>query len=117
MPESGSVRTGKHANPPVPSKSQPTPSRKLQARQKRLLTIAASVVVLIGVGFAIYSYISGAPQRAEDQFNDGMKFMQPGLYQKSIPLFTRSIEIHETARACLERGNAHRFLGEIDPAI
>jgi tetratricopeptide (TPR) repeat protein len=117
MPESELPRLRKLNSPPPAAKSTAAPDRKLKARRKRLLTITASVILLGGLGWAVYSYITGAPQRAEDQFQAGMKSMQPGQYQNSIPVFTRSIQVHETAHAYLERGNAHRFLGETDLAI
>ncbi len=91
--------------------------RKLQPRQKRLIIAAASVIVLIAIAWTTYSYIAGAGQRAEDEFQAGMKLMQPGQYQNAVPRFTRSIEIRETGKAYLERGNAHRFLGQADLAI
>jgi tetratricopeptide (TPR) repeat protein len=103
---------------PPPEPKDPTAQRRrIKARRKRLVTIAASVVVLAGVGWAIGSYINGAGERAEDEFQAGMKFMQPGQYQNAIPRFTRAIQIHELAKAYLERGDAHRFLGETDLAI
>jgi tetratricopeptide (TPR) repeat protein len=78
---------------------------------------AVTFIALIGVGLGIYFYISGAPDRAEAAYQAGMKYMEPGQFQNAIPQFTRAIQIHELAKAYLERGNAHRFLGEIDQAM
>lgn len=117
MPESGFARLWQLIAPPPADRGSVTQRPKLQARQKRLLTIAASVVVLAGGGWATYSYISGAQQRAEDEFQAGMKSMHPGQYQNAVGRFTHAIQIHELAKAYLERGNAHRFLGEDDQAM
>lgn len=102
---------------PPPAVKGGTQRRKLQPRQKRLLIVAAAVVVIGGGSWAVYSYIAGAPQRAEAEFQAGMKFMQPGQYQNAIPRFTRAIQIHELANAYLERGTAYRYMGQIDLAI
>jgi tetratricopeptide (TPR) repeat protein len=99
------------------SKSAPkSAQKKLNPRQRRLLTIAATAVLVIVAGIAAYIYISGAPQRAEDQYQAAMKHMQPGQYQQAVAELTRSIQTHELARAYLERGVAHHFLGENDQA-
>jgi tetratricopeptide (TPR) repeat protein len=116
MPESGFARLWQLIAPPA-TKSPVTQRKKLQAKQKRLLTVAASVVILAGAGWAAYSYVTGAQQRAEDEFQAGMKFMHPGQYQNAVARFTHAIQIHQPAKAYLERGNAHRFLGENDQAM
>jgi tetratricopeptide (TPR) repeat protein len=117
MPESGFARLWQLIAPPPASKGSAEQRPKLHARQKRLLTIAATVAIVAGAGWATYSYITGAQQRAEDEFQAGMKFMRPGQYQDAVAHFTHAIQIHELANAYLERGNARRFLGETDQAI
>jgi tetratricopeptide (TPR) repeat protein len=117
MPESGFARLWQLIAPPPAVKGSVTQRPKLQVRQKRLLTMAAGVVILGGAGWATYSYTTGAQQRAEDEFQAGMKFMRPGEYQDAVARFTHAIQIHQLPNAYLERGNAHRFLGQDDQAM
>ncbi len=118
MAESGPKRVSDRIMPPLaPGRSQVAPRRKLQPRQKRLIYAAASFVVLAGASLAAYSYLSGAPDRAEAAYRNGMQSMQPGKYPAAVADLTKSIQIHPLPKAYMERGNAHRFLGEIDLAI
>jgi len=118
MPESGPNRLWDRIVPPLPpGHPQAAPRRKLQPRQKRLIYAAAAFVVLVGCGLAGYLYVSGAPARAEAAYTNGMRSMQPGSYPAAITEFSRSIQIYPLPKAFLERGNAHRFMSENDPAI
>lgn len=116
MPESGLARLWNSIKPPSPVLAPGEARRKLNPKQKRLIFSAASFFFLAGVGSAAYVYISGAPQRAEAEYQAGMKWMRPGHYQEAVAQFTRSIQIHELAAAYLERGFANRFLGHADQA-
>lgn len=109
MPESGFARFWNIIKPPSTAK-------KLNAKQKRLLTAAAVVILLAGGGTFAYFYIVGAPQRAEAQYEAGMKLMRPGHYQEAIARLTRAVQIRESAPAYTERGFARRFLGQDDAA-
>jgi tetratricopeptide (TPR) repeat protein len=118
MPESGPTRLwDRIMPPPPPGHPQAVPRRKLQPKQKRLIYAATAFIVLAGASLAAYSYVSGAPDRAETAYKDGMRSMQPGKYPAAITELTRSIQIYPLPKAYMERGNAHRFLGEMDPAI
>jgi tetratricopeptide (TPR) repeat protein len=117
MRESLFARLWNLVKPPPAVRDPGAPQRKLQPRQKQLLIGAASFLILTGAAWGAYSFVAGAPQRAEVEFQAAMKFMQPGQYQNAIPRFTRAIQIHEMASAYLERGVAHRYLGHADQAI
>jgi tetratricopeptide (TPR) repeat protein len=87
-------------------------------RQRRLIWITASFIVLIAVGVGVFDYIDSAPQRADAQFQQGMQLMHPGTYQDAVIHFTRALSISgQLPDAFMERGNAHRFLNEPDAAL
>jgi tetratricopeptide (TPR) repeat protein len=66
----------------------------------------------------VYNYISSAPQRADVVFQAGMKLMSPKSYPDAIAQFTKAIEIYpQLGEAYLERGVAHRYLGETELAF
>ena len=80
--------------------------------------ITLSVVLIGAVGVWAYLYISNAPQRADKEFQEGMKLMSPGRYPDAVVHFTRALSIYgQLPDAYLERGNAHRILGEPDEAL
>lgn len=112
MPETGLAGAGG----PVRVPARPTKSR-LNSKQRLLLIVAASVIVLIGVGVGIYFYISGAPQRAQAQYDAAMKLMEPGHYQEAVAGFSKAIGTYEIAPAYLQRGVAYHFLDKNDQAI
>jgi tetratricopeptide (TPR) repeat protein len=103
--------------PPAVETPGAGPRQKLQPKQKRLLAIACTVVVLAGGGWAVYSYIGSAPDRAEAEYQAGLALMQPGKYQLAMARFTHAIDIHAVAKYYLERGVAHRLLNQPDLAI
>jgi tetratricopeptide (TPR) repeat protein len=90
----------------------------LRRRQRRLILMSAGVLLLIGAGVAIYMYIANAPQRAEQEFQAGMKAMGPGKYPDAIAHFTKALSISgQLPNAYLQRGNAYRTLGDMDAAL
>jgi tetratricopeptide (TPR) repeat protein len=90
----------------------------LRRRQRSLLVITGVVVVLAGAGIWAYVYASNAPQRAEKEFQAGMNLMTPGRYSDAISHFTKALAMNgQLPNAYLERGNAHRFMGEQDEAL
>ncbi|MGH9559188.1 MAG: tetratricopeptide repeat protein [Bryobacteraceae bacterium] len=107
------------ATKPPPAVNAPSkPRRRLNPKQKRLFAIAASVLILAGGSWSVYAYIAAAPERAQTEFDAGMKLMTPGTYPKAVARFTRAIEIWPTlAKAYLERGIAHKALNETDLAL
>ena len=119
MPESPLSRIWNFIKPP-PS-TRPAPSMQvlaLRRRQRKLVMITLGVVALIGAGIGVVSYIESAPQRAEKEFQDGMKLMRPGKYPDAVVHLTRALDISsQRADIYLERGNAHRALGEADAAL
>lgn len=91
---------------------------EMRRRQRRLVAITLIVLALIGTGAGVYFYISNAPERADKDFQEGMKMMQPGKYGDAVVLFTRALT-NSTPRAevYLERGNAYQAQGDTDLAL
>jgi tetratricopeptide (TPR) repeat protein len=91
---------------------------ELRRRQRRLVMIAAGMIVVLAAGAGVFSYIEDAPQRADREFQEGMKMMRPGKYADAIVHFTRVLDIAgPRPEAYLERAHAHMSLNEPDPAL
>ena len=73
---------------------------------------------MMAAGYGVFEYIDSAPQRADKEFDEGMKLMRPGKYPDAVLRFNRVLNIsNQRSDAYLERGNAHRSLGESDAAL
>jgi tetratricopeptide (TPR) repeat protein len=104
--------------PPVDNRPGSPKVTALKQRQRRLVMTTLAAIVVLAAGGGVFYYISDAPQRADKEFQEGMKFMSPGKYPDAIVHFTRALEIYsQLPDAYLERGNAHRTLGETDAAL
>jgi tetratricopeptide (TPR) repeat protein len=106
--------------PPVDPYGAPDPPEKiaLRRRQRTLILSTLAAVAVLGAGAYLWSYIASAPQRAEAEFKEGMKLMSPTRYPGAIQHFNRALEIKpQYPEVYLERGNAHRMLGETDAAL
>ena len=91
---------------------------EMKRRQRRLIATAIAVVVGIGASIWTYNFITSAPDRADQEFQAGMKSMSPGKYPDAVTHFTRALSIYnQLPNAYLERGNANRILGDADAAI
>ena len=87
-------------------------------KQKRLLWYTFGSFALAGAGIGIYLYIAGAPQRAQQQFEEAMRLMKPGNYALAIQGFDRALQTWPgLAEGYLERGNAKHVLGRDDDAL
>jgi tetratricopeptide (TPR) repeat protein len=90
----------------------------LRRRQRRLVMITLGALAMVAAGYGVFEYIDSAPQRADKEFDEGMKLMHPGKYPDAVLRFTRVLNIsNQRSDAYLERGNAHRSLGESDAAL
>ncbi len=111
-------RVWKAIKPPPAVYAGGAARKKLSRKQKRLLTITASVVGLAGAGWSAYAYMADAQRRADLQYQSAMKLMGPGKYQEAIVHFTRALEISPNlANAYLERGVSYAYLNESDQAL
>lgn len=123
MPQSAFTRFWNTVNPPQKSSraAPPKPSPKvleMRRRQRRLITITLAGLAALGAGAWTYNYVASAPERADQEFQEGMKMMSPGQYPDAVVHFTRAISIYnQLPNAYLERGNANRVLGEMDAAL
>jgi tetratricopeptide (TPR) repeat protein len=120
MPESAFSRFWNTLKPPPAGNRPPESARAaaLRRRQRRLISITASVILVVGAGTGTYLFIANAPQRADKEFKEGMKMMRPGSYPDAVDHFTRALAIYgQLPNAYLERGNAQRILGEPDAAL
>jgi len=80
--------------------------------------MAFAGLLVIAAGAGVITYIGSAPQRADKEFQEGMKLMRPGKYPEAIVHLTRTVNISpQRPEAYLERGNAYRSLGQSDAAL
>ena len=119
MAESVLTRLWNAVKPPPPVDRPGAPALTEQKKkQQRLIIYTICAVAVLAVAGGIYAYIANAPARADKEFQDGMRYMGPGRYPDAIIHFTKAISIHsQLPDAYLERGNAHRSLGDIDAAL
>jgi tetratricopeptide (TPR) repeat protein len=118
MAESVLARLWNAVKPPPPIRSQEAESRQLTPRQKRLLRVAAGAVVLGAAAWGVSNYVISEPQRANQDFQEGMRLMQPATYSQAIPHFDRALQkTPELAAAYLNRGIAYRYLNRNDQAL
>jgi len=104
--------------PPVPRPAEPPHIAALRRRQRKLVTIAASVTAVLTAGITAFTYIQGAPERAAREFQEGMNLMRPGTYPDAVVHFSRALaNSRQLPEAHLQRGNAHRTLGDADAAL
>jgi tetratricopeptide (TPR) repeat protein len=90
----------------------------MRRRQRRLIMITLAAAAVVGAGAWTYNYVASAPERADLEFQEGMKYMGPGKYPEAVVHFTRALSIYkQLPNAYLERGNANRVLGEMDAAL
>jgi len=81
---------------------------KLPAAVRRIVLIATGAVLVAGGAWGAYSYVSGAPRRAQAALGDGLRLMASGKYQQAIETFTRATNIWPRLGAgYLERGLAY----------
>jgi tetratricopeptide (TPR) repeat protein len=102
--------------PAVRPRWRPTPTQKV------LLIATFSVLAAAGVAGGVWAYNAGAPDRAQLQFELGMRQMGAGAYRAALASFDRSIATWpntspNNATAFYNRGMAHRLLGETDAAL
>lgn len=120
MSESAFGRFWNMVKPPVDG-NRPAVSAKvleIRRRQRRLIMISIAGLVVLAAAGGVFAYIANAPQRADKEFLEGMKLMRPGAYPDAVARFTRALDIAgPRAEAYLQRGDAHRALGEADAAL
>lgn len=123
MPQSAFRRFWNALRPPrKDNRYKPAPPSpkvlEMRRRQRRLITFTLAVFVAGGASAWTYNYIASAPDRADKEFQQGMKMMSPGKYQDAVVHFTQALSIYkQLPDAYLERGNANRILGEMDAAL
>jgi len=103
---------------PVPSSKSYTKAELAQKRkQKKLLLVTFSVILIAAGGGYAYTYISSAPERARAVLEQGMAQMSPGKYGDAIPFFNRAISIYpDYAEAYLYRGIGEHLLQQVESA-
>ncbi len=120
MSDSAFSRFWNLVKPPPPGPRAPLSPEAIEQRkrQRKLIIITTAALAVLAAGVTIFLHIQSAPERADKEFQDGMKQMRPNKYPEAIGHFTRALEIYaQLPNAYLERGNAHRFLGEPDAAL
>jgi len=97
----------------VPKNREP-----LTRQQKILIRSGVSVLAVVAAGLGIYYWITSAPDRAEQRYQAGMKFMRPGQYPQAVAECGRALSTWDGhARAYLQRGIARQILGDLDGAL
>jgi tetratricopeptide (TPR) repeat protein len=87
-------------------------------RQNRILVATGFTVISLSVAGGVWQYIASAPDRAQVQFDFGMRLMGAGAYRTALDNFDRSIAIWPHSPGVFyNRGIAHRLLGEYDAAM
>jgi tetratricopeptide (TPR) repeat protein len=117
MRESGFSRLWNAVKPRPLAKREGPPPSKHKLKQIKILRATFVAVLVLASASIVYIYIADAPERADAQFQAGMRLMGPGDYRQAIEKFTRAVSIYETGEAYLERGSAHQYLNEIDLAL
>ena len=113
---SGLARLWNFIKPPPPVK-QGFPAQE-RRRRRRVILIAAGLVVTIATAGGIYQYSASAPTRADRVYQDGMRLMGAGDYDRAVARFTAAIGIWPSlANAYLQRGLARRSMSRVDAAI
>ncbi len=104
--------------PPAVALPSETISKEERLRRRRLV-IGAAVLVMVGTAtWEVYVYIDSAPRRAETVFQDGMRLMGSGDYQRAAEDFTKAVNIRPgMASGYLQRGLAHRNMNQMDAAV
>src|ERR1700722_9842886 len=108
----------RNAVQPLPAMEKPSRAALAHKRkQRKLIWTAVSVAVAIGCGWFVYSYMAGAPVRAREEFDRGMRKMSPGAYGEAVASFSRAIALWpEFADAYLNRGIAEHNLNDAEHA-
>jgi tetratricopeptide (TPR) repeat protein len=101
--------------PPPPVRPR---NPRVSAIQKRILYGLLIACILSAGSWIAYSYYASAPERAEAEFQQGMKLMGPGKYAEAIAHFDRAMAILGShSNAHLQRGLAEQVLGRNEDAL
>ena len=93
-------------------------SKEQRLRRRRLVQGTAALVVLGSLAWGVYAYIDSAPSRAETVFQDGMRLMGAGDYERAAENFTKAVNIWPAmASGYLQRGLARRAMDQVDGAV
>ncbi len=100
-----------------PPSAVPTERKPMNRGQRKLLYITLAAFISIAGAWFAYDYISNAPLRARAEYDAGMSRLGPNDFKGAIDHFSKSLAVAETAETYLQRGNAHKNLGEFDQAL
>ena len=97
----------------------PTDGMPAQRRRQRVVVLSAVGVILAsGAAWQIYAYVSSAPARAQQAYEDGMRLAAQADFTGAEARFTRAVEIQPTlAPAYLERGLTRHSRNNLDGAL
>ena len=100
------VRSPKRAGPDAAQLAQ-------KRRQRRLIQRALAVILVLGAGWYVYSYLASAPDRARAEVAQGLKLMGPATYDQAMRHFDRAVQIWpEYAEAYLNRAVAEHTISQ-----
>lgn len=119
MPESAFTRLWNAIKPPPPAEKRVRKPMTAQ-RRKQWMMISGVLIALLagGAAWEIYGYVSSAPDRARAKFDEAMKNMGQGNYERAVNGFSRALSIWpQMADAYIERGVARHYLKDDDQAL
>jgi tetratricopeptide (TPR) repeat protein len=100
---------------PPPAAGTAAPQKR---RQRVVILGAAGVILAIAAGWQIYAYISSAPARAQQAYEDGMRLAAKADFTGAQARFTRAVELQPTlAPAYLGRGLTRHSVNDLDGAV
>jgi tetratricopeptide (TPR) repeat protein len=104
---------------PLPSREKPDAEELVQrARRRRLIHTTITVLLLLGAGWFVYSYMAGGPERAQAEIALGMRQVAAGANAEAIRHFDKAISISpDLAGAYLDRAIAEHNSGDRGAAL
>jgi len=119
MSESAITRLWNAVKPPPPAEKRvKKPMTAQRRKQWKMIGGVFAILLLGGVGWEVYAFITSAPDRAKAKFDEAMKDMGPGNYQKAIEGFTKAIAIWpQLTDGYVERAIAQHYLSQDDRAM
>jgi tetratricopeptide (TPR) repeat protein len=104
--------------PPAVNSARQGISPEEKLRRRRIVRGAAALVAAGGAAWGTYFYISSAPARATQAFQDGMRLMGKSDLKGAEQRFTKALSNDpQLASAYLERGLVRSGLQDADAAV
>src|SRR5262249_18690985 len=102
-----------------PARESPNAAQLAQRRkQRKLIQRTAAIAIAAGTGWFIYSYWTGAPDRARAEAALGVKLLGAGKHDQALRRFDQAIQIWpDYAEAYLDRAVAEHTISQRAEAL